>query len=293
MKEKRVLLGAHMSIGGGLENALIDGASIGCTAIQLFTKSNRQWGVKSLTEEETVLFKETQKKTGIEIVVSHASYLINLASPDHSTALKSITALKQEIHRCAQLDIPYLVLHPGSAVSHTLEQALEQTINNLNQVLKESSKEVKILLETMAGQGSSLGSSFEQLAQIRGESNYKDQIGFCADTCHLFAAGYDFSTPEKYAGLWEQFDTKLGLSHLRVLHMNNSKKELGSRVDRHEAIDKGFIPLEAFKLIMNDERFFSIPKILETPKTSLQEDKENMETLLKTLSPLTRKTLSY
>lgn len=293
MKEKKVLLGAHMSITGGLENALIDGASIGCTTIQLFTKSNRQWGAKALTEEEIDVFKETQAKTDIATVVSHASYLINLASPDQATAKKSITALKQEIERCSQLGVPYLVLHPGSAVSHTPEQAIEQTIKGLDQALHESSDDVKVLLETMAGQGSSLGSTFEQLAHLRNGSRYKTQIGFCADTCHLYAAGYDFSTPATYEALWTLFDKQLGLSHLKVIHLNNSKKELGSRVDRHEAIDKGLIPLSAFKLLMNDERFFSVPKILETPKTSLQEDKENMDVLLKTLSPLTRKTLIF
>ncbi len=289
MKQKKVLLGAHMSIAGDLSKALLEGASIGCTTIQIFTKSNRQWGAKQFTKEEIALFKKTQKETGIDPVICHASYLINLASASTDTYHKSVAALKEEVDRCAQLDIPYLVLHPGSAVSNSQEKAEEQIIQGLNQVLKKETT-VTILLETMAGQGTSIGSTFEQLAHIRHGVTHKHAVGFCADTCHLFAAGYDLSTPTHYHALWELFDKQLGLSHLKAIHLNNSKKELGSKVDRHEDIKTGKIPMKAFELLMNDERFFDVPKILETPKESLTDDERNIKALLETMSPLTRKT---
>ncbi len=293
MEKNKLLLGAHMSIAGGVEKALLEGASIGCTTIQMFTKSNRQWGAKRFTKEEIDLFLETKKTTGITSIVCHASYLINLASSDKNTAHKSITALKQELERCHELSIDYLVLHPGSAVKHDPQTALQQVAEGIDNALKESNGKVKILLETMAGQGSSLGSTLEELAVIKKAITHKSRIGFCIDTCHLFAAGYDFRTPTTYAHLWNTIDDLLGISNIHAIHMNNSKKALGSRVDRHEDIAKGEIPLEAFKLIMNDKRLFDIPKILETPKTTLYEDKKNMETLIELMSPLTRKTLAH
>ncbi len=211
-------------------------------------------------------------------VIAHATYLINLASPDKIIYENSIKSLAQELERCQLLHIDYLVLHPGSSVSSSKEEGLKRIILGLNTILKKEYKTM-ILLETMAGQGSSLGSIFEELATIRNNSTYKDKIGFCFDTCHVFAAGYVFSTKDSYEKMWDNFDKILGIINIKAFHINDSKKELGCKVDRHEAIGKGMMEIETFKLIMNDHRFLTIPKIIETPKESLKDDFENLETL--------------
>lgn len=285
MIKKKLLLGAHMSIEGGFHNALERGESIGCTAIQIFTKSNRQWNAQPITQDVAILFKETLKKTNITYVMAHASYLINLASDKKETREKSINALTKELERCSILGIPHLVLHPGSHIKQGVEEGLAHVINGINKAFEQSKNKTMILLETMAGQGSALGSTFEELAYIKEGISQKDRIGICVDTCHIFVAGYNLAPAKEYKALWKKFDEIIGIKHLKAFHINDSKKEYNSHVDRHEDIGKGCIGKEGFSLIMNDPAFFEIPKILETPKESLDQDKNNMETLYNLISP--------
>jgi len=274
-----LLLGAHISIAGGPAQAIERGESIGCTAIQIFTKSNRRWSAKPLTQEEIQAFKKAWKESNIQSVIAHAAYLINLGSPNPATVSKSAQALTDELIRCDQLGIPYLVLHPGSAGNTSEEKALQQIANQLDIIFRSTPGTTKILLETMAGQGSNLGYHLEQIASIYQASQYKERLGVCLDTCHIFAAGYDVRTPSTYQAFWKRFDDLIGLDLLKAIHLNDSKKEFGSRADRHEHIGKGAIGLEAFRLLCTDSQFADIPKILETPKESLEDDARNMASI--------------
>ncbi len=283
MKEKnQYLAGAHVSIAGGFYKAIEEGTEIGCTAIQIFTKSNRQWNARSITDDDAQQFITAQKNSAIKVVVAHASYLINLGSATPDVQKKSFAALVDEIKRCDKLQIPYLVLHPGTAEAGTIEATLQSTGNYINQALEATSNcSTTVLIETMAGQGKSIGSSFEELAAILAAINDKKRIGVCFDTCHAFAAGYDFTTPESYKETFKKFDATIGLKYIKICHLNDSKKEIGLHVDRHENIGQGAIKLPAFEMIMNDARFENVPKILETPKSDdLENDKKNLATLI-------------
>lgn len=289
--KKRLLLGAHMSIAGGFHQAIHAGQSIHCTTIQIFTKSNRQWASKKITDAEIEKFQHSLKASSIEQIVAHSSYLINIGSPNKETEQKSVQALADELQRCQSLQIPYLVVHPGSHLEGPIEHCLETIARNINIILNEHRGSTMILIELMAGQGTTVGNTFEQLASIRDQINDKNRIGICFDTCHAWSSGYDFSNSKKYDSMWQKFDDTIGIQNLKVIHMNDSKALCGSHVDRHESIGKGHIGIKAFGYIMNDERFFDIPKILETPKTSLADDLLNMNVLKATLTPSTRKTL--
>jgi deoxyribonuclease-4 len=282
--KKQVLLGAHMSIAGGLEKAVERGESIGCTCIQIFTKSNRQWKAKKLTEAEIETFKTAVKQSTIasKNIVCHAGYLINIASPNTLIHKKSTDSLIEELDRCEKLGIPWLVLHPGAYKEEDV--ALKTIAQTIDTVLHEVPGKTKILLETMAGQGSTTCYTFEQIAQVHKLVKNKNRVGVCVDTCHIFAAGYDLRTKKVYDETWEHFDKIIGLSLLHVIHCNDSKKGLGSRVDRHADIGKGELGLETFRLLFNDKRLTDIPKILETPQTGddlLQDYKKNMEVIEK------------
>lgn len=289
--KKKLLIGAHLSIEGGFYKAIERGASIGCTVIQIFTKSNRQWFAKPLEQKDIDAFKAAQKTTNITSITAHASYLINLASPKASVRTQSINALKKELDRCEQLGIDYLVLHPGSSVDQKEEKGIELIIEGINKALSQTDSSTMLLLETMAGQGSSLGKTFEQLAIIRTKSAHTKRIGICLDTCHIFAAGYDFRTKATYEALWKTFDAIIGLQHLKVIHINDSKKELNCRVDRHEDIGKGEIGNDGFGFLFNDPRFFDTPKILETPKATLADDERNIATIKNLLTKTTKEIL--
>lgn len=294
IKKQRLLLGAHMSISGGMEKAIERGASIGCTTIQIFTKSNRQWNAKELSAHEIEQFKDTAKALKIAPIIAHATYLINIASADPKISNSSTQALAMELARCQNLDIPYLVLHPGSYGKGTPEEGLDRISYHLDAIFEQVPGHTMILLETMAGQGTALCWSFEQIAAVIKKSEHKKRLGVCFDTCHAFVAGYDFKDSESYHALWKLFDEQIGLEKLKAIHINDSKKGLGSRVDRHEHIGKGALGLEAFSLLFNDPRFFDIPKILETPKATEEpftEDKMNMETIRALLTPETKKLL--
>jgi deoxyribonuclease-4 len=262
---KEILVGAHVSIAKDISFAFKRGESIGCTAIQIFVKSSRSWFDKPLKDQDIEKFKREAKSSSIKYVNAHAAYLINIGSNKEDIEKKSTSSLLHELLRCEQLDIPYLVLHPGSHLCAGEKKCLEQISKNLDIVLNKTSGNTHILLETMAGQGTNVGYTFEHLDTIRTLSDYKKKIGICLDTCHIFAAGYDISTEKSFLSTLKTFDNILGFSNLKIIHLNGSQYKLGTRVDRHCSIEEGQIPLLTFKLIINDKRLINIPKILETP----------------------------
>ena len=277
------MFGAHMSIAGGLEKALERGKKINCRTIQIFTKSSNQWKAKEITDEDLRRFQSFYAQFHISPVVAHDSYLINLASPDPVLHRKSIESFFNEMERCEKLKIPYLVFHPGAHVGSGEKAGLKKIAQSINILLKRGKGfKVTLLLETTAGQGTNLGYKFEHLAKIIKMVRQKKSIGVCVDTCHIFVAGYDITTKKGYKKTFETFNKLVGLDKLKVFHINDSKKELGSRVDRHEHIGKGFLGLKPFEFLVNDRRFANIPKILETPKgPDLKEDVKNFKVLKK------------
>jgi deoxyribonuclease-4 len=279
--KKELLIGAHMSISGGVFNAIIAGEELGCTTIQIFTKNNNQWKAKELTQADVDKFFQHQKRTKISPIVGHNGYLINLASPKDDLFAVSQQAMLVELQRAERLGLPYLVMHPGSHLATGEKRGLKKiagAINWLHQ--KTKGYEVKICLETTAGQGSNLGYRFEQLAEIIEMVKENQRLGVCYDTCHTFAAGYDIRTKKAYKDTFEEFDRVIGLSRLKVMHLNDATKDLGSRVDRHTHIGEGKIGLEGFKLLMNDQRWEKTPKILETPKEGgTAKDVKNLKVL--------------
>ena len=275
------VLGAHMSIAGGLDRAIMRGADVGCDAIQVFTKSSNQWRAKPLSDEDVSRFRSAQIEKGISPVVAHDSYLINLASPDDLLYQRSIAAFGEELDRCELLGIPYLVTHPGSHVGSGEEAGIARIALALNQIFSlRPVQRVKVLLETTAGQGNSVGHRFEHLRAIIDRVHESDRVAVCIDTCHIFAAGYDLRTERGYHDVISEFDRIVGVGLVRAFHINDCKKDLGCRVDRHEHIGKGFLGVDAFRWLMNDSRFDGIPMLLETPKgDDCAEDLENLAVL--------------
>lgn len=274
------LLGAHESVAGGLHLAFDRLHRAGGEALQIFTRNQRQWHPPPLTAEETGLFQQAWKGIGSLPVASHASYLINLASGKQELMDKSITAFAAEINRCARLAIPFVVIHPGSHGGDGVEAGLVRFAGALDLALMESEPGVMVLLETTAGQGTSLGSRFEELAEILARCRCPERLGVCVDTCHIFAAGYDIRTLPGYLQTMEEFDRLMGLEAIRFFHLNDSKQPLASRVDRHEHIGQGAIGLTGFASLLNDPRFAGHPMIIETEKgDDLQEDRDNLAVL--------------
>ncbi len=274
-------LGAHMSIAGGVENAVLSGQRVGCEAIAMFTKNNNQWKAKKLTQDDADRFNAALVETNIRPVVAHTSYLINLASPDAALWKKSIAAMEDELARCELLGIPYLVLHPGSHMGKGVDWGIKRVAAAFDRIhAKLPGLRVMTLLEHTAGQGNHLGHLFEELAQVRELIAEKQRIGVCVDSCHLFAAGYDLRKPETYAAVFQRCDDIVGIEHIKAWHLNDSKTDLGSRVDRHAHIGKGKLGRAAFKNIMNDPRWRDLPGVLETPKgPEMKEDKVNLRVL--------------
>ncbi|MFH1699313.1 MAG: deoxyribonuclease IV [Candidatus Zixiibacteriota bacterium] len=274
------ILGAHMSIAGGVFNAPHHGLEATCDAIQVFTKSSNQWKAKPLTDDDIEKFHKAQKETGVKVVCAHDSYLINLASPDDTLFEKSVNGFAEEMKRCDMLGIENLVMHPGSHVGSGEVNGIIRIANAFNKIMNANPDgKVTICLETTAGQGTNLGYTFEQLAQIIELTENKDRMGICLDTCHIFTAGYKFSTEKEYKATIKKFDNIIGLNRLKVIHLNDSRKDFGTKVDRHEHIGKGFIGKEPFGFFLNDRRLKKIPMILETPKESAKEDIENLRIL--------------
>lgn len=273
-----------MSIGGGIWRALERGKALGCDTIQIFTKNARSWRAKPLKGEEIEEFLKVKETTGIDPVVAHDTYLINLASPKEEVYSKSIEALWEELERASALRVPYLVMHPGAHLGSGEEEGLYRIARAINLIHQRGPDlGVMVLLETTAGQESSLGWSFEQLARVIEMLEEDHRVGICFDTCHAFAAGYDLSSEEGYRRTFEELDEVLGLERLKVIHLNDSKAPCGSRIDRHEHIGRGEIGLEAFERLLNDERFATLPFIIETPKGQTPEgedwDRVNLSTL--------------
>jgi len=260
-------LGAHVSVAGGLENAFALGARLGCECLQIFVKNQRQWRAPKLQSDLVAAFRAAQRETGLGPVVAHASYLLNMASPQRDARRRSILAMVDEVERCEALGVDSLIFHPGSHLDATVEQGIENIANSLDDVHRKTpGYKTTILLETTAGQGTSIGHRFEQLADILERVQQPERLGVCLDTCHLFVAGYDFRNADGYEGMIDELDSVIGLSKVRCVHVNDSKRECGSRVDRHEHIGKGKIGKRGFAHFVNDTRFAGIPMILETPK---------------------------
>lgn len=275
------LLGSHMSIAGGVDKALIQGKEVGCDTIQIFTKSSRQWVSKPLSKDEITHFHEAKKTTGITTVVAHDSYLYNFAATDDALRKKSVHGLIDEMERCEALGISYLIAHPGAHVGAGEAAGIQKIAESVDEMHAACAGfTTKLALEITAGQGSNLGYRFQQIRQIIDATKEAERLRVCFDTEHAFAAGYDLRTKEGYERTFTEFDEEIGLALLVAFHINDAKKDLGCRVDRHEHIGKGFLGLEAFRLLMNDKRFWGLPMCLETPKsTDCHEDRENLATL--------------
>ena len=274
-------LGAHMSIAGGCDLALTRAAEFGMTSCQIFTKNASQWQAKPLDPAMIERFQTQREVTGIGHLVAHDSYLINMASPDDALREKSRLAFRDELDRCDLLGVPYLVTHPGGHMGSGVEAGVARVAEAINRIHAERPDgKTTILLETTAGQGTTLGRTFEELAQIIAGIEAKERVAVCFDTCHAFAAGYELRDAEGYAATMRAFDEIIGLDQIRVFHLNDSKKGLGSRVDRHAHIGEGELGLPAFELLLNDARFAGLPGILETPKgDDGEEDRRNLAAL--------------
>lgn len=260
-------LGAHMSIAGGLYRAVDRAVAAGCGVLQIFTRNSNQWKGKALSDGDVALFRETFAASGLREVISHDIYLINLAAAPGEVRDKSLAAFRDELETCARLGIRKVVMHPGSHLSDTPDAGLGRVIEAFDQLFVAVPQfEGRVLLETTAGQGTNLGRSFQELRTIIDGCRYPERFGVCFDTCHTFAAGYDITTEEGCRSTMEEFERVIGLTRLECFHFNDSKKVLGSRVDRHEHIGQGMLGLNPFRFILNDARFTAIPKILETPK---------------------------
>jgi deoxyribonuclease-4 len=279
--KSKILLGAHMSIGGGVHRAIERSCSIEGTAMQMFVKNNMQWFARPLERAEIKAFLRHAQRKQIEAAFAHSSYLINLAATNPQFHANSLRALAEELTRADQLELPFLVLHPGAHLGAGEEAGIEKIVASIDAIWAVIPKvKTKIALETTAGQGSCLGERFEQIAAIIENVREPERLCVCLDTAHVFEAGYDIGSEAGAKKTFREFDRVIGLEMLAALHLNDSKTPLGSRVDRHEHIGKGKIGLEAFRFIMRDPRFRKIPKVLETPKgKDLAEDVENMKTL--------------
>jgi len=270
-EEEMKYVGAHVSTAGGVENAPLNAKKIGAKAFALFTKNQRQWKAKPLTSNNIDLFKQNCTDAGFapEHILPHDSYLINLGHPEKSGLQKSREAFLDEMQRCEQLGLQYLNFHPGSHLKKIApDDCLARIAESINLALDQT-KGVTAVIENTAGQGTNMGFRFEQLASMIAGVEDKSRVGVCLDTCHIYASGYDIKTSAGFDTVLKEFDNVVGLKYLRAMHLNDSKKDHGSRVDRHNSLGKGTLGLEPFKFIMNDPRFNNIPLVMETPDDSL------------------------
>ena len=264
-------IGAHVSASGGVENAPVNAHEIGANAFALFTKNQRQWFAPALSKNSIQLFKENCDKYGFDAdyILPHDSYLINLGHPEEEGLTKSRESFLGEMKRCEQLGLRLLNFHPGSHLKQiTVEQCLDRIADSINWALAQT-EQVTAVIENTAGQGSNVGFSFYHLAHIIDKVNDKSRVGVCLDTCHTYSAGYDIKTEGGYAATFAEFEQVVGFRYLKAIHLNDTKKELHSRVDRHDSIGKGFLGLDFFRRFMKDARFDNIPIILETPDETL------------------------
>ncbi|MEE4241928.1 MAG: deoxyribonuclease IV [Desulfopila sp.] len=272
--------GAHESVSGGLHLAFSRIESVGGASLQIFTRNQRQWNPPELTEQEIGDFVAARQQSEPMEVFSHGSYLVNLASAKEELQQKSISAFVAELERCQQLGIQSLVFHPGSHGGAGVDRGIERCVRALDKAMAAAASETRVLVETTAGQGTGLGSRFEEIGAILNGSKYSSRLGVCIDTCHIFAAGYDIRSAEAYRRTMAQFDRAVGLEKIELFHINDSRKELNSRVDRHAHIGEGYIGCEGFGHLVNDARFAAHAMILETPKEKdLEADRHNLQTL--------------
>jgi deoxyribonuclease-4 len=279
--QTELLIGAHVSASGGLHRAYERGAQIGCTTIQVFTKNSNQWKGGPITDEDIQNYKTAQRKAIIAPVIAHAAYLINLSASNPTVLRKSCLALEDELRRSEAYNLYGVVFHPGAHMGRGEEEGIRRVVESVNVVHQKTPGFSSLtILETTAGQGTALGYRFEQLRAMIGGIEQKQRVAVCIDTCHLFAAGYPIHTEQGWESTMQEFDDTIGFDRLAVVHVNDSKRELGSRVDRHEHIGKGKIGKEGFRKLTNDPRFSRLPKILETEKSEdMHEDIENMAVL--------------
>ncbi len=270
-----------MSTSGGVDKAFARAEALGLEVMQIFTRNQNQWSSKPIPPGVVKAYMRERERTGIETVFAHGSYLINLCSPDKTNLEKSRAALCDELQRCDLLGIPYLIIHPGSHLGRGEALGLSLIAHSINQVFQDMPvSKTMLLLENTAGQGSNLGYRFEHLAEIRNQVNCPERVGICFDTCHAFAAGYRMDSESMCRKVFVEVDSTVGLEHLKVFHFNDSKKPLGSRIDRHEHIGKGEIGLALFRYLMRSRRFSRHPLALETPKSEdYHEDRENIQVL--------------
>jgi deoxyribonuclease IV len=280
-------LGAHMSISGGIFNAPERGVKVGCGVIQIFTQNSNQWRGKPVSDSDVALFKEKWCASGLHEIVSHDIYLVNMAAAPGEIREKSLTAFREEMERCSRLGITKIVMHPGAHVGDGEEVGIRRICEAFDHLFEQVPEyQGHVLVEATAGQGSNVGYRFEQLRAIIDGSAFPDRFAVCYDTCHTFAAGYDITTPAGYEKVFAEFDRIIGLDRLHCFHVNDSKKGLNCRVDRHEHIGQGAMGLEGFRLLVNDPRFAKVPKILETPKGEDDEfDQMNLATLRGLIRP--------
>ncbi len=264
-----LLLGAHVSIAGGVHKAIERGVANECTAIQIFVKSNTRWEFPPLEPKEVRLFQEARRDSPIKAVLAHSIYLVNMATGDTALRDKTITDLVDELERCEMLGLDALIVHPGAHGGAGEEIGIERVASALDEIVETVGRRghCRILLETTAGQGTSLGANFHELRQIIARARCRKRLGVCLDTAHVFAAGYDIRTPEGYATLWHDFDSILGRELLGAIHLNDSKVRCGSRIDRHEHIGKGLIGETAFRRLLRDLSLRGIPMVTETPSS--------------------------
>jgi deoxyribonuclease-4 len=276
-----MLLGCHLSIAGGLQNAFTQAEELGVNAMQIFSRNARSWRAKPLTNEDIINFRKAWGQSAVKYVVIHTSYLINLASPKPEVYRSSIEGLKQELERAGRLGIPHVNTHVGAHLGHGIKEGLQRVVEALDEVLKSpqasSFPEVMLLLENDAGTGTSLGARFEELAEIIDNVSHSERLGVCFDTCHGYAAGYDFTSQEGLEEMLEELECQVGLERLKLIHLNDSKHPLGSRRDRHEHIGRGKIGLHGFELLVNHPQVRDRPFILETPKAEHEGERLDSE----------------
>ncbi|HSE06410.1 MAG TPA: deoxyribonuclease IV [Methylomirabilota bacterium] len=261
------LLGAHMSIAGGLHRALERGREVGCSVVQIFLRNQRQWTARPYADSEVREFRAAWKATGIRVVFAHANYLINLATPVPTEWRRAVETFHDELERAETLGLPFVVIHPGSHRETGLDGGIRRVARAIDELhARTRGHRVRIVLENTAGGGSSIGRSFEELAGVVGAVGDPDRVGICLDTCHLFAAGYDIRTAEGYRLAIGRCRRLLGLRRVRAFHLNDARQPLGSGLDRHEKIGQGHLGIEPFRRLMNDRRFARVPMALETPK---------------------------
>jgi deoxyribonuclease-4 len=285
-KDRGPRLGSHISIAGGVDRAVRIASEVGCQALQIFVKSSNQWRAAPFRDGEPERFRANLAATGIGPVIAHDSYLINLCSPDPVLWHRSLEAFRIELDRCETLGVPFLVTHPGAHTGAGEAKGLDQLARALDRVHRERpAHRVRILLETTAGQGSGLGYRFEHFAAVLRQVDDPARLGICLDTCHVFAAGYDLRTPAAYRETLDRFAGTVGLEKLEAVHLNDSRRGLGSRVDRHAAIGEGMLGRAAFRSLMNDRRLWKVPMVLETPKgPDYAEDRVNLARLRRMLA---------